>query len=235
MGRRLFSIGWAAVLAGICLPLRAASVRPILDAADRALSRAFPSTSGEWRWELLGPAPVVPAEVVDVAAEADPVDPTPRALVSLTVRLTRNGRRVRTVLLSYRLHRTAAVWVTRRSVAAGAPVSIDDLIQVRREISPAERLLAPADTPDHLWARRLPVGTPLAASMVVPRPLVKNGETVRVTVTAGTLRLSATGRALRDGRSGDAIPVWLASTRRPVTATVRGPGQLDLTAPGAAQ
>lgn len=225
----------AAGLAAVTAVAGAAPDDPIRAAADRALSRAFPPSSGEWRWELMGPAPALPADLAGSTAQADPVDPTPRSLVSLTVRLARDGRHLRTVLLSYRLHRAATVWVLRKSVAAGTPVSAEDLTPERREISPTENPLSPEKVPDHWWTRRAPAGSPLTAAAVAPRPLVKNGETVSVTVSAGSLRLSAAGRALRDGRAGEAIPVWLSSTRRPVTATVRGPGQLDWTAPGTAQ
>lgn len=70
------------------------------------------------------------------------------------------------------------------------------------------------------------LAAPLAAE---PGPaVIRSGEAVAVRAASGALRLSAAGKALRDGRTGDTIPVLLNGTRRSVLAVVRGPGLLEL-------
>lgn len=54
-----------------------------------------------------------------------------------------------------------------------------------------------------------------------PEPTVHRGETVTIVSTSGGIRLSAPGRALKNGRPGDRVPVFNTATGRSLRAVVR--------------
>lgn len=55
--------------------------------------------------------------------------------------------------------------------------------------------------------RRLPAGTSLCASAVEPVPAVERGARVKLQVRTAAIELSASGRAMEDGHSGERVKV----------------------------
>lgn len=62
------------------------------------------------------------------------------------------------------------------------------------------------------------VGKVLARSMVEFPALVKRGDIVRVVVHSGGVMIDATGKAMRDAREGEMIPVLMTDTRKELQA-----------------
>ncbi|MEO0500558.1 MAG: flagellar basal body P-ring formation chaperone FlgA [Pseudomonadota bacterium] len=76
--------------------------------------------------------------------------------------------------------------------------------------------------------RRLVPGRPLRASDVRDPLSVERGAEVTLVLAAGALEITAPGRALSGGATGDTIRVQSATSRTPITAIVTGPGRVSV-------
>jgi flagella basal body P-ring formation protein FlgA len=65
------------------------------------------------------------------------------------------------------------------------------------------------------------------AAVIVPL-LVKSGDEVRVSVSAGAVQVTGIGRASGSGRVGDLIRVLMPSSRRGLKARITGPGSVEI-------
>jgi flagella basal body P-ring formation protein FlgA len=65
------------------------------------------------------------------------------------------------------------------------------------------------------------------AAVIVPL-LVKSGDVVRVSVSAGAVQVTGIGRASGSGRVGDLIRVLMPSSRRGLKARITGPGSVEI-------
>jgi flagella basal body P-ring formation protein FlgA len=74
--------------------------------------------------------------------------------------------------------------------------------------------------------RALGPGELLSQTFVDEVSLVRNGETVKLLVESGSLRMTAQVRALQNGKLGDAIKVRNTDTDRVITAVVTGRGEV---------
>jgi flagella basal body P-ring formation protein FlgA len=63
------------------------------------------------------------------------------------------------------------------------------------------------------------------------KPVVRRGQQVLLVATAEGIRLSAPGRALKNGQTGDLIPVLNTATRKPLKGIVRD-GWVEIQAMG---
>jgi flagella basal body P-ring formation protein FlgA len=68
----------------------------------------------------------------------------------------------------------------------------------------------------------------LTDALVLAPPTVQSGDEVRVSVTAGPVRVTGTGRASGSGRVGDLIRVLVPSSRRGLKARITGPGSVEI-------
>jgi flagella basal body P-ring formation protein FlgA len=128
---------------------------------------------------------------------------------------------------------TRKVVRTTTRLLAGTVLSMNSLEAVEAEASP---LLTPKDEDisDYsglLLKRSMPSMSILNKEVVQQAPLVRRGETVRVTAVAGSTRIVLEGEAHSDGRMGQGIQVSNAKTGRTFLATVNGAGSVlvDLT------
>lgn len=81
-----------------------------------------------------------------------------------------------------------------------------------------------ADAP----TRAVPGPVRTAAPVVKPPVLVKPGQKVRITATAGELRITAVGQSLEEGRIGQMIRVRNVDSSKVLTARVSGPGTVEI-------
>ena len=88
------------------------------------------------------------------------------------------------------------------------------------------------DTPDEVVGlrakRSLPVGHLLEVTDLEPLPLVYRGEGVALSIARGAIEIEMRGIVLADGWLGDRVRVRNPLTRKLMTATVCGPGQVRL-------
>lgn len=75
---------------------------------------------------------------------------------------------------------------------------------------------------------RLAAGEVVRADHLIPSPLVRRGDKVRILVESETLTIHTLGEARRDGAEGESIPVENLRTGKVVQAEVRGPGVVRL-------
>ncbi len=88
-------------------------------------------------------------------------------------------------------------------VEKGDLISAADFETAQRPASVARSALGPAEAKGMEAGRRLMAGSPVRATDVVRQQMVKRGETVVVTVRAGTLSITTTGkRPVRRRRRG---------------------------------
>ena len=76
--------------------------------------------------------------------------------------------------------------------------------------------------------RSLPAGRLLTEGDLEPLPLVYRGETVQLLLQRGAIEIELRGEAMSDGWLGDHIRVRNPLTRRVMTATVSGGGEVTL-------
>ncbi|MBU3078662.1 flagellar basal body P-ring formation chaperone FlgA [Sphingomonas quercus] len=119
--------------------------------------------------------------------------------------------------------------VLARTVEKGERVTAGDFTVDRRPASVARVALKPADADGMEAARRLMAGAPLRASDLVHAQLVRRGESVVITVRAGTLSISTPGKALTGGGAGEAVRVLSISTNRTLDAVVESGGHVRVT------
>ncbi len=77
-------------------------------------------------------------------------------------------------------------------------------------------------------ARRLMPGRVIRAADIRTVRAVERGGEVTIVVVSGALEISAQGRALSGGATGDTVRVQTADSRTPLDATITGPGRVAL-------
>jgi flagella basal body P-ring formation protein FlgA len=90
---------------------------------------------------------------------------------------------------------------------------------------PAEPLLTLPQVVGQQAARELTTGAVVSTRMVDAIPLVKPGQLVTVTVTAGTVQIKTVGRAMEEGAYGQAVKVRNETTRDILEVVMTGPQQ----------
>ena len=121
-------------------------------------------------------------------------------------------------------------WALRQPKAAGATISSDDLIEIRRSSREFTR--------DSLHDRDRAIGAklrrsvgsqvPLRMAWLLIPPLVKRGATVELIFSRGGISLSAQGEALGDGKKSDMIRVRNLNSKKIVTGRVIGINRVDV-------
>jgi flagella basal body P-ring formation protein FlgA len=133
-------------------------------------------------------------------------------------------------MLALALLALAEVPVLAHDVARGDILAATDFVLEERS-GP----LAPLTAPDRILGRealrRLPAGSVVRLGDVAEPRLVRRGEPVTLIIASGTLRITATGRALADGRKGDTVRVVATATSRTLDGTVAGPNTVALPTP----
>jgi flagella basal body P-ring formation protein FlgA len=130
----------------------------------------------------------------------------------------------------FEVRRRGPVLIARREIAAGVVVREQDLAVEEREL---------ANVPDGSFdrldlaaglvaARRVPIGTPVGAFDVRPRPVVLRGQDVLLRFAEGPLLVTARARALQDGAPGERIEVLHGAARKAVLARVVDTGVVEV-------
>lgn len=124
-----------------------------------------------------------------------------------------------------------SVPVLARAIPRGGIITADDFERQPRAAAMAGGLLAPADAAGREAARNLPAGAIVRAGDLVTARLVRRGEPITIALRAGGLVITAAGRALSSGGSGEAVRVVLPATNRTLDGIVEGSGAVRIRAP----
>ncbi|MDP9413632.1 MAG: flagellar basal body P-ring formation chaperone FlgA [Pseudomonadota bacterium] len=121
--------------------------------------------------------------------------------------------------------------VLARPVEKGELLSAADFTTTALPPAQARGALAPANAAGMEALRRLAAGAPVRVHDLSRPQLVRRGEPVTILVRSGGLAITAQGRALSSGASGDLVRVVNAATSRTLEGTVEKAGQVRITAP----
>ncbi|MCA1458342.1 flagellar basal body P-ring formation protein FlgA [Bradyrhizobium sp. BRP22] len=125
--------------------------------------------------------------------------------------------------------------VLARNVERGEVLKHSDVVVERRAKSEVGTDLALRDTAVGMQARRqLRTGQALKTADLVRPDLVTRDQSVTLIYQAAGLYLTIRGKALDGGTEGDVVSVMNLQSKRVVSGTVTGRGQVTITAPRAA-
>lgn len=128
---------------------------------------------------------------------------------------------------------TVPVVLTQRPIQRGAVISAADIVTERKpksEARAASELLS-TEVIGKEARRTLREGQPLRGSDLVEPTLVKSGAAVSIILKSGSLTLTATAQALRDGKLGETISVMNVQSKRSLQAVVSGPNEVTVNSP----
>lgn len=123
------------------------------------------------------------------------------------------------------------VAVLRQPVARGERIAASDFAVEARAPAAARGALTAENAAGMEAARNLPAGAIVRQNDVTRPQLVHRGEPVTIRIVAGTLVITASGRALGNAAAGDAVRVVVSSTNRTLDGVVEGAGTVRIAAP----
>lgn len=121
-------------------------------------------------------------------------------------------------------------WALKTTSAAGAQLTRDDLIEVKRPSRDFKRdaIQDPEQVVGAKLRRVVSANVPLREAWLSIPPLVKRGAIVDLTFSRGGISLSAQGEALGDGKKRDMIRVRNLNSKKIVTGRVIGINRVDV-------
>ncbi len=192
--------------------------------AARAVARLPHDAEIEYRPAMPVPDQIVQAGAIRLTTEAPLRTP---AYVNVPIRISVDGRYVRTLFVGYRVQRYVRTAVAARDLAPGTVLSADDLAM--------ERIPYNGEPPNGiavLVGRKVlgPVskGQPIYTAETEADQLVKAGSTVVFIVRDSGVTLVADVIARTGGALGDVVSVYDQSTNKTLTGTVVGPNRVEL-------
>ncbi|HHU51965.1 MAG TPA: flagellar basal body P-ring formation protein FlgA [Firmicutes bacterium] len=169
---------------------------------------------------------VSPGEIrLTVAEDKEVYAPGP---LTLRVIVALNGKEVRTVPVTVRLHIKAHVLVAKRPLGKFETIFSEDLTTELREVRPGEEVARLPEPGKYRVTRALRQGEVVKRKDLQLVPEVVKGSKVGLTVNSGSLRLSLVGLAVEDGWLGDTIRVKNIDSNQIIMAKVTGAGQVEV-------
>jgi len=135
------------------------------------------------------------------------------------------------IYVSARVDVFGPVLVTRQPLARGTRIEPDDLELVERNLShlPYGYYTDPQPITGQLAKRTIAAAAVITPPMLQAPKLVKRGERVSIIAERGPLKIRASGKALRDGKSGELIQIRAEGSQRIVDGVVIGQGVVKVT------
>lgn len=123
------------------------------------------------------------------------------------------------------------VLVTRQPLARGTRIEAEDLELVERNLAhlPYGYYTDAQPVAGQLAKRTIAAAAVITPPMLQAPRLVKRGERVSVIAERGPLKIRTSGKALRDGKSGDLIQIRAEGSQRVVDGLVVGQGVVKVT------
>lgn len=135
-----------------------------------------------------------------------------------------------TLYVSANVGRELPVVVALRDIARGAPISEEDL---GLEVMDTSHLLRGHfseidEVSGQSSKRTLRRGQAITPSMLVAQKTIRRGEQITILSAIGPIEVRSQGKALRDGNSGDLIPVINTSSKKKLEARVLSSGLVSI-------
>jgi flagella basal body P-ring formation protein FlgA len=150
--------------------------------------------------------------------------------VSLNLSLYIDGKHVRTVPLSGRIYVEQEVVTAAVRMNKGHVISDSDLILITKN-SARSRKNAVTNISDAIGkrsVRSIRAGQTILSDMIEIPPMVKKGNRVFIKAENDEIRITALGKVLEDGRSGEQIKVRNINSGKEILATVTGPDTVEV-------
>ncbi len=146
----------------------------------------------------------------------------------LSVEAILDRKPLRTFWVKADVHVRAQVAQVAKPVAFHSVLKADDLREKVCDIEDprTEYFRTSAEAIGKVSRRALAPGDLLSRNGVEDAGLVRSGETVRLTVESGSLRMTVLARALQNGKLGDPIKVRNMDSDRVISAVVTGRGEV---------
>ena len=123
----------------------------------------------------------------------------------------------------------AQTFVLAHPVSRGAILSSNDFIEAAADARPpTPGWIEPAAAIGMEARRSLMAGAVVRPNDIAPVRLVKRGEPVTIRLRSGGMTITAAGRALADGRSGDSVRVVTNGTSRTIDGVVESAGTVRI-------
>ncbi len=149
-----------------------------------------------------------------------------RGPTAVTVVLHRGGEEIKRGVVTVNVERRERVLVAARALPARTRIGPDDVRVASVDARAVPRgavhdrtLLVGRQT-----TRSVAAGTPWRSTLVADVPAVARGETVRMRLGRGPLRIETMGRAREEGAEGDSVRVLNLRSRREVVGIVAEAG-----------
>ena len=151
-------------------------------------------------------------------------------LFTATLSAPPNAHESPAVRVSGRAFELVEVPVLRRSVAVGEAVRAEDVSwqPIRRDRIRGNMVTDTDEVVGLEPRRRIRAGEPIRASDLRPVETISKGTVVTMVVRAPGITLTATGRAIQAGATGDIIRVSNLKSHRIVQGTIVSPGRVDV-------
>lgn len=135
------------------------------------------------------------------------------------------------IYVSARIDVFGPVLVTRQPLPRGTRIEAQDLELVERNLShlPYGYYTDSQPIAGQLAKRTIAAATVITPPMLLEPSLVKRGERVSVIAERGPLQIRTSGKALRDGKSGELIQIRAEGSQRIVDGVVVGQGVVKVT------
>jgi flagella basal body P-ring formation protein FlgA len=177
-------------------------------------------------FDLASPLPMVPAAMEPLVSAEDAVLDRGSGRFSATLVLDHGDAPAGRVRIIGRVWAGVAAAVPVRRLAAGEVLRAEDIRIERVRADRANALIDPALVAGLAARRPMAAGQPLAqADLVRPAAVTRNSAVMMAIVTPG-MSVSAQGKALEDGATGETIRVQNVASRAVVAAEVIGPGRV---------
>ncbi len=124
----------------------------------------------------------------------------------------------------------ARVPTPSRTIASGSGIQPEAFTDAELEITNQQSPILSLETftTPHIAARTLVPGRPLSAHDLIPAPIVRAGQQVRMLLAVGDVRITMMGRSLSNGSEGETIRVIQEDTRKVYSAIIRNEGQIEI-------
>ena len=140
----------------------------------------------------------------------------------MTVGVRCNGENPWTLYVPVTISALVDVVFARRALTRGALIGAEDLEvqQLPLKKLPFAYLSDPKQIIDFELIRAINAGMPISLNAVRPRNIVQQGQEVIIKAQIAGLQVKMAGKALKNGQSGDLIPVKNLKSGRTVEATI---------------
>ncbi|MBN2060131.1 MAG: flagellar basal body P-ring formation protein FlgA [Deltaproteobacteria bacterium] len=151
--------------------------------------------------------------------------------IAITIGFWIDESLVREIPVSGRISISRKVIKAARKIDRGQIISQGDLMEITESYSSLKNnvLSSAEEVIGKRSLRSIRSGQIIYSHMVETPPLVKKGDRVLIKAENADLIITALGKALEDGRSGDQVKVINISSKKEIHARVTGPGLVEVT------